>query len=170
MNVLEVFSENLLFLPSTFSVVGLQLASQCPDITSFSAPDQVTFWLQRLSLPHWNHLPQILVDCQAGIVIDRKSHICFCIFCCPKKSNSISKIILFFPKYFISLSRLRTRGFLTIQHGDSESPSFLSFFLFFLFSFFPSFLPSACLPAYLCPFFFFAPIVMFKYLKMAYRW
>lgn len=37
MHVLEVLSGNLLFLPSTSSVVRPELASQCPDTVSFSA-------------------------------------------------------------------------------------------------------------------------------------
>lgn len=37
MDVLEILSRNLLFLLSTLSKVRPELASQCPDIVSFSA-------------------------------------------------------------------------------------------------------------------------------------
>lgn len=68
------------------------------------------------------------VKCQADTIIDRKVHSCFCMFCCPGKLNSLSKIILFLSKYPLSPSYLRTQGFLNTQHGDSES-SFLPAFL-----------------------------------------
>lgn len=49
------------------------------------------------------------VKCQADTIIDRKVHSCFCMFCCPGKLNSLSKIIWFLSKYPTSPSYLRIR-------------------------------------------------------------
>lgn len=91
----------------------------------------MTLWLQRLALPIRDIFHR-QVKCQAGIIRDRKSHSCFCMFCCPEKSNSLSKRILFLPKHSTSPTFWRNLGILDYTARQLKVPSFLPSYLFLL--------------------------------------
>lgn len=130
-DVFEVLSVNLLFLPSTFSIVRPELA---PLLFHSQFSLLLAFWLQWLGLCQLETSSTGRLDVRPALSQAGSRTAVFCMFCCPEKSNSLSKIT-FFQEHSTLPPCVRTHNSMATQKG----PSSLSALLVCLFTFVSSF-------------------------------